>query len=39
MHGLEYMLDVCGGLGFLTKATNNLGSRGFVLDTTFGAKV
>ena len=29
----KYMLDVFGGSGFLTQATNHLGLRGFVLDT------
>ena len=29
------MFDVFGGSGFLTKTTNQLGLRGYVLDTKF----
>ena len=29
----KYVLDVCGGNDFLTKATQRLGLRGYVLDT------
>ena len=32
------MIDVFGGDGFLTKATNLLGLRGYVLDTKFGSR-
>ena len=32
------MLDVFGGPGFLAKATNHLGLRGYVLDTRFGPR-
>ena len=32
------MLDVFGGSGFLAKATNHLGLRGYVLDTMFGPR-
>ena len=34
----KYQLDVFGGSGFLTKATNNPGLRGHVLDTKFGPR-
>ena len=34
----KYETDVFGGSGFLTKATNHVGLRGFVLDTTFGPR-
>ena len=34
----KYLLDMFGGAGFLSKATNDLGLRGYVLDTTFGTK-
>ena len=30
-----YVLDVLGGSGFLTKAINQIGLRGCVLDTKF----
>ena len=32
----NYFMDVFGGFGFLSKATNHLGLRGCVLDTKFG---
>ena len=32
------MLDVFAGSGFITKATNQLGLRGYVLDTKLGPK-
>ena len=34
----KYMFDVFGGNGFLTQATNQLGLRGSVLDTTVGLR-
>ena len=34
----KYMIDVFGGSGFLTKVTNQLGLRGYVLDTKLGAR-
>ena len=34
----EYLLDVFGGSGFLSKATNHLGLRCHVLDTKFGPR-
>ena len=34
----KFLLDVFGGSGFLTKATNYLGLRGYVLDTKFGPR-
>ena len=34
----KYMLDVFGGSGFFTKATNHLGLRGYVLDSKFGPR-
>ena len=32
------MIDVFGGSGCLTKATNHLGLRGYVLETKFGPR-
>ena len=32
------MLDVFNSPGFLAKATNHLGLRGYVLDTKFGPR-
>ena len=32
------MLDVFGGSGFPTKATNHLGLRGYLIDTKFGPR-
>ena len=34
----KYMLDVFGGLGFVAKAANLFGLRGFVFDTKFGPR-
>ena len=34
----KYMLDVFGGPGFLEKASNDLGLRGYVLDTKLGPR-
>ena len=34
----KYMHDVFGGSGFLTRASNHLGLRGYVLDTKFGPR-
>ena len=34
----QYMLDVFGGPGFLAKASNHLGLRGYVLNTKFGPR-
>ena len=34
----KYMLDVFGGHGFLAKASNHLGLRGYVLDAKFGSR-
>ena len=34
----KYMLDEFGGSGFMSKATNHLGLRGYVLDTKFGPR-
>ena len=34
----KYMVDVFGGSGFLTTATNHLGLRSFVLDTKFDSR-
>ena len=34
----KYLLDMFGGSGFLSKATNDLGLRGYVLDTKVGPR-
>ena len=34
----KYLLDMFGGSGFLSKATNHLGLRGYVLDTKVGPR-
>ena len=34
----DTLIDVFGGSGFLGKATNHLGLRGYVLDTQFGLR-
>ena len=34
----KYMLDVFGGPGFLAKASNHMGLRGYVLDTKCGPR-
>ena len=34
----KYFIDVFGGSGFLSKATDHLGRRGYVLETKFGPR-